>query len=66
MTVVMRLVAVILALLFAFMLAVDIKVITSDGSIRWGIFIGYLIGTALLAYGAIWFWRRPAHRGAAA
>lgn len=53
-----RLIAVILGLAFVFMAIVDIAVLTGDGSIKWGIFILYLIGTGLLAYGAVWFWRR--------
>lgn len=61
MTFLLRLIAVILALAFVFMAAVDIKVISDGGSIRWGVFIGYLVGTVLFAYGAVWFWRRPRH-----
>lgn len=53
-----RIIAVVLGLAFVFMAAVDILVLTEEGSIRWGIFILYLLGTALLAYGAVWFWRR--------
>lgn len=53
-----RLIAVVLGLTFVFMLAVDIMVLTEEGSIRWGIYILYLIGTALLGYLTLWFWRR--------
>lgn len=53
-----RIIAVVLGLAFIFMAAVDILVLTEEGSIRWGIFVLYLLGTALLAYGAVWFWRR--------
>lgn len=53
-----RLIAVVLGLAFVFMLAVDIMVLTEEGSIRWGIYILYLIGTALLGYLTLWFWRR--------
>jgi hypothetical protein len=60
-----RLIAVILFLASAFMVLVDVKVLTGDGSIRWGIFIGYLVGTALLLYGTVWFWRRGGKRATA-
>lgn len=58
-----RLLAVVLALAFAFMVAVDISVASGDGSIRWGIYILYLIGTVLLAYLAVRLWRRPKSPG---
>ena len=54
-----RFLSVIVFLLFAFMVAVDVKVITTAGSIRWGIFAGYLVGTAVLGYLVVWLWRRP-------
>jgi protein-S-isoprenylcysteine O-methyltransferase Ste14 len=60
-----RVFAVILFLLFVFMAIVDVKVLTEEGSIRWGIFAGYLVGTVLLAYGAVWFWRRGGRRDTA-
>ena len=53
-----RLIAVILGLAFLFMLAVDIMVLTEDGEIIWGRYILFLIGTALLGYLTVWFWRR--------
>jgi hypothetical protein len=53
-----RLIAVILGLAFIFMVIVDIAVLSGDGSIRWGIFILYLIGTALLGYLTVFFWKR--------
>jgi hypothetical protein len=54
-----RFLAVILALCFAFMAIVDVKVASDGGSIRWGVYVGYLIGTVLLAYLAVRLWRRP-------
>ena len=53
-----RLIAVILGLAFLFMLAVDIMVLTEEGDIIWGRYILFLIGTALLGYLTLWFWRR--------
>ena len=53
-----RLIAVILGLAFLFMLAVDILVLTEDGEIIWGRYVLFLIGTALLGYLTLWFWRR--------
>ena len=53
-----RLIAVVLGLAFLFMLAVDIMVLTEDGEIRWGRYILFLIGTVLLGYLTLWFWRR--------
>ena len=53
-----RLLAVIFGLAFAFMVIVDITVLTSDGSIRWGRYILFLLGTALLGYLTVMFWRR--------
>lgn len=57
-----RLLAVLLGLLLIFAVIVDVKVITGEGSIKWGIFSLYLIATALLAYGTVWFWRRGGRR----
>jgi hypothetical protein len=59
-----RLIAVILGIAFIFMVIVDITVLSSDGSIKWGIFILYLIGTALLGYLTLFFWRRGSSRAA--
>ena len=53
-----RLIAVILGLAFLFMLAVDIMVLTEEGDSIWGRYILFLIGTALLGYLTVWFWRR--------
>jgi hypothetical protein len=53
-----RVIAVILGLCFLFMLAVDILVLTEEGSIKWGIYILYLIGTVILGYLTVWLWRR--------
>ncbi|MCW2992347.1 MAG: hypothetical protein JWM73_2941 [Solirubrobacterales bacterium] len=53
-----RLIAVILGIAFIFAVIIDVLVVTGDGSIRWGIFILYLLGTALLGYGTLFFWRR--------
>ncbi|MFL5846670.1 MAG: hypothetical protein ACJ762_18460 [Solirubrobacteraceae bacterium] len=60
-----RLLAVILGILFIFAVIIDVMVVTGDGSIRWGIFILYLIATALLGYGALYFWRRAGSAPAA-
>ena len=61
-----RLLAVLLGLILIFAVIVDVKVITGEGSIRWGIFVLYLVATALLAYGTLWFWRRGGSRRDAA
>ena len=53
-----RLLAVITGLAFAFMVAVDIAVLTEDGTIRWGRYILFLLGTVLLGYLTVWLWRR--------
>jgi hypothetical protein len=61
-----RFLSVVVFLLFAFMVAVDVRVLTTDGTIKWGIFIGYLVGTAVLGYLTVWLWRRPKRAAAAA
>ena len=66
MKVLLKLVAVVLVAIGAFLIYAVIHAMASAGGAKTGVAIGYVVGAIILGYVASWLWRRSSRSKAAA